>query len=123
MNPAQAPFVAEGILIVAAMIFGILLDRAKRPYGKVKLVVHLFFATWFTVGFGFILHGLFTMSARKILWIPVALIGLAILTQLVTGIRMVASAKAGKAFPNVHLFSSVVMILSDICAFFIAGVR
>jgi hypothetical protein len=123
MNPTQSPFVAEGILILTAGIFGILLDRAKKPYGKVKLVIHLFFASWFAVGFGFVLYGLFTMNATKIIWIPVALIGFAILTQLVTGILMLASTREGKAFPNVHLFSAIVMVVSDICAFFIAGVR
>ncbi len=123
MNPTQLPFVAEGILILTAGIFGILLDRTKKPYGKLKLVIHLFFALWFAVGFGFILYGLFTMNATKIIWIPVALIGFGILTQLVTGIIMLASTRAGKAFPNVHLFSAIVMVVSDICAFFIAGVR
>ena len=123
MNNTQLPFLVGGILILTSMAFGILLDRAGKPYGKVKLVIHLFFAAWFTAGFAFILYGVLTMNATKGIWVPVALMGLAILTQLVTGILMLASRKAGKAFPKVHLFSAILMLLSDICAFFIAGVR
>ncbi len=123
MNNTQLPFLAEGILMITAMIFGLLLHRAGKPYGKVKLVIHLFFFVWFTVGFGFIVYGLFTMKATEGIWIPVAIMGLAILTQLVTGILMLASGKTGKAFPNIHLSSAILMFLSDVCAFFIAGIR
>jgi heme A synthase len=124
MNTTQLPFLVEGILLVTAGIFGIFLDRAGKPYGKVKLFVHLFFALWFTVGFGFIVYGILTMSSvTKGIWLPVAVMGLAILTQLVTGILMMASKKAGMAFPKIHLFSAIAMILSDICAFFMSGIR
>lgn len=33
MNATQLPFLVEGILILACMIFGILLGRAGKPYG------------------------------------------------------------------------------------------
>ncbi len=121
MNTAQLPFLVEGILMLTAGIFGILLDRAGKPYGKVKLVIHLFLFAWFAVGFAFILYGLFTMNALKVIWIPVAMMGLMILTQLLTGILILASKKAGMAFPKIHLFSAILMVLSDICAFIIAG--
>jgi hypothetical protein len=124
MNGTQLPFLVEGILLVTAGIFGLLLDRAGKPYGRVKLVVHLFFALWFTVGFGFIVYGIHAMGgATKGIWIPVAVMSLAILTQLVTGILMLASRKTGLAFPKIHLFSAIVLVLSDICAFFMAGLR
>jgi CHASE2 domain-containing sensor protein len=124
MNTTQLPFLAEGILILTAGIFGILLRRKGKPYGKVKLVVHLFFVLWFSVGFGYIAYGILTMSsATKDIWIPVAIMGLAILTQLVTGIRMLASKKAGITFPKIHLFSAIILVLSDICAFIMAGLR
>jgi hypothetical protein len=124
MNNTQLPFLVEGILMVTAGTFGILLGRAGKPYGKVKLVVHLFFVLWFCAGFGFIAYGILTMSsATKGIWIPVAIMGLAILTQLVTGIPMLASKKALMAFPKVHLFSAILMVLSDICAFIMTGLR
>lgn len=123
MNATQLPFLAEGILILANMIFGILLARAGRPYGKVKLVIHLFLFLWLTVGFAFILYGLFTMNVTKVTWIPVALMGLMILTQLVTGVLMLASKKAGKVLPMIHIISAILMVLSDVCAFIITGNR
>lgn len=124
MNAIQLPFLVEGILMFTAGVFGILLSRAGKPYGKVKLVVHLFFFTWLTVGFGFIAYGIFTMnSGANGLRIPVTLMGLAILTQLVTGILMLAFQKAGKVFPKVHLFSAITMLLSDLSAFILAGFR
>ncbi len=124
MNSTQLPFLVEGILILIAGIFGILLHRSGKPYGKVKLVVHLFFVLWFSVGFGFITYAILTMSsATKGIWIPVAVMGLAILTQLVTGILMLASKKAIASLPNVHLFSASVIALCDVCAFIMAGFR
>jgi|GEM_PF-1527076 hypothetical protein len=124
MNTTQLPFLVEAILMLTAGIFGILLHKAGKPYGKVKLVVHLFFVLWFSVGFGFIAYAILTMSsATKGIWIPVAVMGFAILTQLVTGIRMLASKKAGMALPKIHLFSAIILVLSDICAFIMAGLR
>jgi hypothetical protein len=124
MNGTQLPFLVEGILLVTAGIFGILLDRAGKPYGRVKLVVHLFFALWFTLGFGFIVYGIHAMGGEtKGIWIPVALMGLAILTQLITGILMLASKKTEMPFPKVHLVSAIVLLVSDICAFLMAGLR
>lgn len=124
MNTTQLPFLVEGILLLIAGTFGLLLRRKGKPYGKVKLVVHLFFVLWFSAGFGFIIYGILSMnSATKEIWIPVAIMGLAILTQLVTGIRMLASQKTGIAFPKVHLFSAIILVISNICAFIIAGIR
>jgi hypothetical protein len=124
MNTTQLPFLVEGILMLTAGIFGIMLGRAGKPYGKVKLVVHLFFVLWFTAGFGFIAYGIFTMSnATKGIWIPVSVMGLAVLTQLFTGIRMLASKKTEKPLQVTHISSAILMVLSDICAFIIAGIR
>ncbi len=123
MNATQLPFLVEGILILGTMLFGILLNRGRKPYGKVKLVIHLFLFIWLTAGFVFILYGLFTINVIKMTWIPVAMMGLMILTQLVTGILMLASKKAGKALPMIHLLSAILMVLSDICAFIITGLR
>jgi hypothetical protein len=124
MNTTQLPFLVEVILMFTAGIFGILLHRAGKPYGKVKLGVHLFFFLWFSVGFGFISYTVFTTSsATREIWIPIGVMGLAILSQMVTGILMLASKKAGKALPNIHLSSAILMVLSDICAFIMAGLR
>ncbi len=123
MNPAQLPFLVEGILLLTAMVFGLLLHIGGKPYGKVKLAIHLFFFLWFTVGFAFILHGLFTMSVIKAIWIPIAIMGLAVLAQPVSGIVIMASKKAGNALPKTHLFFAVLMILSDISAFIISGLH
>ncbi len=121
MNSTQLPFLVEGILILAGMIFGILLDRAGKPYGKVKLVIHLFFFVWFTTGFAFILYGLSKINVTQATWISVAMMGLMILIQLVTGILMIASKKAGKALPKIHFASAILLFLSDISAFIITG--
>ena len=123
MNTTQLPFLVEGLLILTAMIFGVLLDRAGKPYGKVKLVIHLFFVLWFFVGFVFILNELFKIHVATVTWIPVALMGLMILTQLVTGILMLISEKAGRTLPRVHVISAILLLLSDICVFIVTGNR
>jgi hypothetical protein len=119
MNTTQLPFLVEGILILATMIFGILLGRARKPYGKVKLAIHLFLYLWFTVGFAFIVYGLSTIHTTILTWIPVAMMGLLVLTQLVTGVLMLASKLVGKPLPIIHITSAILMLLSDVCAFII----
>ena len=121
MNTTQLPFLVEGILTLAAMVFGILLSRKEKPYGKVKMVIHLFLFAWLSVGFGFILYGLSRGNAVKAIWIPIAIMGLLILTQLVIGIVIMAFRKAGKALPMIHLISAILLVLSDIGAFIITG--
>jgi hypothetical protein len=121
MNTTQLPFLVEGILILTAMIFGILLGRAGKPYGKVKLVIHLFLYAWLTVGFVFIFVG--TIKVMTVTLIPVAVMGLGVLTQPVTGILMIAPKKAGKVLPMIHPISAILMVLSDICAFIITGLH
>jgi heme A synthase len=124
MNPTQLPLLVEGILILIAGTFGFILGRAGRPYGKVKLAVHLFFVLWFAVGYGFIAYAILTKgSATMGILVPVTVMGLAILTQLVTGILMLASKKAEKAIPKIHIVSASLLVASDICAFFMAGLR
>jgi hypothetical protein len=49
--------------------------------------------------------------------------GLAILTQLAPGILMLASQKTEMPFPKIHLFSAILILLSDISAFIMAGFR
>jgi hypothetical protein len=120
MSRAQPPFLVGGILILAAMAVGILLGRAGKPYGTVKLIIHLFLFAWFSVGFAFIVYGVAIANVTKVIWIPVAVMGLMILTQLFTGALMLASKKTP---PVIHLSSAILMILSDACAFIIAGLH
>ena len=123
MNTTQLPFLVEGILILATTLFGIFTGRAGKPYGRVKLSIHLFFYLWFTVGFAFIVYSLLTINPAIITWVPVAMMGLMILTQLVTGILMLANRIDRKTLPAIHIVSTSLLFLSDICAFFIIGNR
>lgn len=118
MNQAQIAFLAIGMVILVAVFFGILLDRAKKPYGKLKLVIHLFFVAWLTLGVVSTLFAKLTMIAL----IPVGLMGLMILSQLTTGILMLTSTKQGKLLPRIHLSAAILIVLADACAFIISGI-
>lgn len=121
MNTTQIPFLVEGVLILACGIFGILLMRAGKPYGRVKLILHLFLYAWLTTGFVFIIPALFTTNVMKMIWIPIGLVCLTLLTQLGTGIIMIVSKNAGSILPKIHLSSAILMFISVICASIIAG--
>jgi len=121
MNRTQLPFLVEGILILATILVGYFLGKKGKPYGKVKLVIHIFFYLWFTMGFVFIARALYTAKTATVIWDPVIIMGLAILTQLVTGTVMLASKKVGKTLTAIHVTSAILLLLSDVCAFFIAG--
>ena len=121
MNVALAPFIVEGILILAAATLGFIMGRAGRPYGKVKLAFHLFFFAWLSVGYYFISAGMF--SAMSPLLIPILVMGLGLAVQLVAGISMLARREAGTALPTVHKISASVMLLADVAALVITALR
>ena len=54
MIATLAPYIVEGIIILACAVFGFLLEKKGKPYGKVKLISHLFFFLWFSLGYYFI---------------------------------------------------------------------
>jgi hypothetical protein len=113
MNVALAPFIVEGLIILAAALFGFLLGKKGKPYGKVRLIFHLFFILWFSAGYYFIFAG--TIGAISPTLVPVIVMGLALLLQLIIGIMMLASKEPGKVFPTIHKVSAVLMLLADIC--------
>jgi len=121
MKANLAPFIVEGILIIVSAILGLSLGKAGKPYGKVKLVLHLFFFAWLTMGFAFIFPA--TIAAMSPELIPVALMGLALLTLLVVGIMMIASKSVKKTLQSVHKAAAIVMLLSDIAALVITAVH
>ena len=121
MNTSQLPFLVEGILIFIAMIFGMLIGKAGKPYGKGKLSIHLFFFVWFSTGFGFILHGLLKIASPRLIWIPVAIMVVAIVTQFVTGISMMVLKRAENTLPMAHKISAILLLVADLGAFIIAG--
>jgi len=123
MTQVQAPFLVEAILISLCMTVGFFLSRKGKPYGKVKLVVHLFLFAWLSVGYGYMFHGTFTMPEMRFIRIPVALMGLFLLVQLTTGIIMLASSKVKRPLLMTHLTSAILALSSVTTAFFIVGVR
>ena len=123
VSTAQAPFLVEAVLTGLAAVFGILVGKGGKPYGKVTLLIHLFFYVWLTVGFGFIVYGVSIASATTIVWILLAVMGVTIVIQLVTAVLMLNSEKVGKALPLVHIVSAVLLGLAGIGAFIITGLR
>ena len=121
MIASQLPFFVEGLIVFAAALFGIFLGRKGKPYGKVKLSFHLFFFLWFTLGYGFIATSVFSTGPKPLTALCVTMLGLGTLTQLVTGIRMLAKKTVGSTLPRVHALSVVVMLLADLGAFFVVA--
>jgi hypothetical protein len=123
MSTAQAPFLVAAVLTGLTSIFGILVGKGGKPYGTVKLLIHLFFYVWLTFGFGFIVYGVSIASAPKIIWILLAVMGAAIVIQLVTAVLMLNAERVAKGIALVHIASAVVLGLSEIGAFIITGLR
>ena len=121
MNAAQLPFLVEGLIILAAGAVGWFIRRAKKPYRAWKVVVHLFFFAWFTMGYGYVLYGLTLRPVPPVIWIPVALEGLALLVQVVTGLVLLFSKRARQRLPAAHLVSAAVLLASDLVALVLAG--
>ena len=120
MNAVQVPLVVEAILILVTMTLGTLLGRMKKPYGKVKLPLHLFFAVWFAFGYYFVAQTVWTSQGFSGTGIAVLVMGIALLVQVLTGVRMLV-AKWGPQLPLVHGTSAVLVLVSDAVAYFLSG--
>ena len=121
MNPALAPLIVEGLLSIVAAAVGVFVGKKGKPYGRVKLAVHVFFFAWLAVGMVFIAMG--TLKAMSIVAVPVAVMVAALLALLVDGVRISFSKDAGKPESAVHKVSAIVMLLADICALLITALR
>ena len=119
MKMTQLPFLVETVLLLVAMALGGWLGRKGKPYGKVKLGFHLFFFLWFTVGYFFIAQVLATAADTPV-GIAVIVMGLALATQIGTGITMLAAKKPLVALPRVHGLSAGLVLLSAVVGFFLA---
>jgi len=95
MIASQLPFFVEGLIVFAAALFGIFL--------------------------GFIATSVFSTGPKPLTALCVTMLGLGTLTQLVTGIRMLAKKTVGSTLPRVHALSVVVMLLADLGAFFVVA--
>jgi p-aminobenzoyl-glutamate transporter AbgT len=121
MNATQLPFLVEGLIIVAAGIFGWFIRRAKKPYRAWKVVVHLFFFAWFSLGYWYVSEGLTFKNYAPLLAVLVIVEGLAIAVQIATGLVLLLSKKSRQRLPAVHLVSAVVMLAADVTALVAAG--
>jgi hypothetical protein len=121
MNATQLPFLVEALIILAAAGFGWFIRRAKRPYRAWKVVVHLFFFAWFSMGYWYITEGLTFHSYKPLLAVLTIVVGLAIAVQIVTGLVLLFAKTSRQRLPAVHLTSAVVMLASDLAALVAAG--
>ena len=121
MNATQLPFVVEAVLILVAMVLGGLLGRKPRPYGKVKVSFHIFFALWFTLGYYFIAQGIFSVRLPLATAVSILVMGIALLVQIVSGVVMLSSTARGKRLPVVHGTSATIVLVADVVAFVLAG--
>ena len=122
MNSIQLPFLVEAILVAVTMLLGFLLRKAGKPYGKLKLVAHIFFYLWFTTGFWFIASTIAPSKVGLATSTLVGTMGLMILVQLGTGIAMMIARIPGKTLPKVHLVAAFALLFADIGAFVGAGI-
>ncbi len=122
MKQGQLPFLVEAGILLVAMILGAFLGRKAKPYGKVKLGFHLFFFLWFSMGYYFLMQILFTPRVWSGVGIAVAVMGLALVTQVVTGLILLLTKKPNKMLPILHGGSAVVLLIVDVTALFLAGI-
>lgn len=121
MNNIQLPFLVEALLIVIAGLFGFLLRRKGRPYGWGKLITHLFFYVWLTVGYGYVVYSLTISPVPAAIWYPALLMGAAVVAQVATGIALLAKKGVRMGLIRTHLTSAVVMVISSLASFVVAG--
>lgn len=121
MNAAQLPFLVEAILIGIAMVLGVLLGRKAKPYGKVKLSFHLFFFLWFTMGYYYVSMSLFAGQPWKVSDTMIVVMGIALATQIMTGLFLLFSRTRPRPLPIVHGASATLLIVADVVGLVLVG--
>jgi len=121
VNAVQLPLVVEAVLLLVAMAFGAALGLRAKPYGKVKLSFHLFFFLWFATGYYFVAQAVWSSHGWNGPGIAVLVMGIALLVQLATGLRMLVSKKPRNRWPIVHGVSAGFVLVADIAAFLLSG--
>lgn len=121
MNPLQVALTVEAVLIVVAMLFGWWVSRKRRPYGKVKVGLHLFFFLWFSTGYGFIATSPSLATATQAVVVAIAAMGLALAVQVGTGLVMLVRPPTRPVLPRTHLVSAALLLVCDLAAFTLSG--
>jgi hypothetical protein len=117
MAQVLTQLLATGLWVLVVAGIGIWLDRRSRPYGRVKLWIHILLTVFVLAGFisSFVsLSGL--GQPRTAATICLTVLGLALLSNVVVGIRMATSRELDSRLPRVHTVSTVVILLSIIAA-------
>ncbi len=120
MNAMQVPLLVEIVLILTAMVLGFFLFRTKKPYGKVRLAFHVFFAVWFAFGYSFVASSVWLTQGLSGTGIAILVMGAALLVQVATGLGLLVS-KARLVLAAVHGTSAFLVLISAAVAFFLAA--
>jgi hypothetical protein len=108
---------ATGLWVLIAAGIGIWLDRVGRPYGRVKIAIHIFLTVFVLAG---LVSSFFSLSRlgqpTTVAMICLIVLGMALLSVVAVGIRMVISREPDSRLPTVHTVSTVLILLSIVAA-------
>ena len=120
MNAVQVPLLVEIVLILTAMALGFFLFQTKKPYGKVRLSFHIFFAVWFAFGYYFVASAVWSAQGWSGTGIAILVMGVALLVQIASGLGLLLS-NARRVLVAVHATSAFLVLVSAVVAFFLAA--
>jgi hypothetical protein len=109
--------VVTGLWVLVAAGIGIWIHRVGKPYGRVKISIHIFLTLFVLAGFVSSFASLSGLGQpRTVATICLVVLGLALLSGVVAGIRMATSRELDSNLPKVHAVSTALMLLSIIAA-------
>ena len=115
MNSVLLKFVVTGLYVLVNGSLGLWIGSKGKPYGKIKIGIHIILSLGVLAGFISIIYELSTLNQPKTLAIIALIVmGLTLLCNLFTGITMALTKDLNKSFPTVHKTSTIVLLLSII---------
>jgi hypothetical protein len=108
---------ATGLWVLVVAGIGLWIHRIDRPYGRVKLWIHILLTLFVLAGFVSSFVSLTGLSqSRTVATICLIVLGLALLSVVVIGIRMATSREPVSNLPRLHSVSTEVAVLSLVAA-------
>ena len=113
MEAVLLKVVVTGLWVLLTGTIGLFLGKKGKPYGKGKLIVHVILLIFVLAGWISCFYELLGIDQPKTgAFVFLCIFGITILTNLVSGVIMIASKELLKTLPITHKISTTVMLLS-----------
>lgn len=117
MDSVLISVIVLGAFIILATIVGFLVGNSGKPYGILKLAIHIMLFLFVTAGLMASIYKLQGVNNNKLFsTISLYIVGLTLLLNLIIGITMVIIKNVNPKLVLIHKLSTLLMAISTIAS-------